>query len=433
MEQNGLINMVLEGTLTAVTGLATTSDTMKKTPGEKVEHQVLPRMAGKPCIRPTTTGGAIRRSLFDEIVRAEIKNNRPYPVKSLFSWLLNRQGGVASFGMTMGFGMVPEIRRKNPALSLFGAGNIPGKIAIEPAIPTNENFREIVARDQGFRSDDLRRDSGLAMDLPKHFLDEYVLLRFGAQGADNALAACRVLLDAAKVTKDPSLLADNPVTAQAYASVTGEKGETDVMDGDGDGDEDGDTKTAVKKEKKFTSIVNPYGGYEYFVPETKFSHRIVLMGLTRDEAAMAVGALYGFARRPVLGGHLKNGMGHVSMAYRVTTFDDDPLSVPQVDGDLRITSRAEKIGQDGPRPAFETTSPLIKDLLAHFLALAADGFPGMDFNAGVESEYNGLEKVKKEIEKARRAEAKNADAKSRKKGKKGADANDDGQACGDVC
>lgn len=404
MEQkNELINIILEGMLTAVTGLATTSDGMKK--DGKVKYQALPRMAGRPIVRSTTFGGALRRSLSDEIVRALRKLDRD-PYDNLFSWLLNRQGGIASFGVPLKFGEMTEMRRKNSALSVFGAGNIPSKIAIESAIPCDSE-REITARDKGFRTDDIRRNSGLTADLPSRFLDEYVLMRFGAKGPDAAIAAFGVLEAATFGDQKYSDLSGDPVLKQAYASVNGEEEPVDTLDG-----EDEDAKSKID-DKGFVSIVNPYGGFEYFVPSTKFKHKITLMGATRNEAAMLVGALYAFARRPVLGGHLKNGMGHVSCAYRVITFDDDPLAVPTADGDLYIASRADL--SDGLRPAFASTSPLVNDLLKHFQDLCAAGFPGFDFNVGVASEQAGLEGAKDRAIKALDARAaKAAKTKSKK-------------------
>ena len=378
-KQNDYINLVLNGEMVAVTGLATTSDKLKKDPGEKVGYQALPRMAGKPIVRSTGISGGLRRALSDEVLRAtRACEGKDYPYASIHAWLLNRQGGVASFGVPLKINdktnEAAEIRRSNPVLAIFGAGGLPGKIAIEPAIPKGST-KDIVARDHGFRSDDIRRDAGITENLPSSLLDEYVLLRFGAQSQDNTIAAFGVL----EARRQGDGLQGNPVLTQAYAAVNGESPDVETADDD----------------KKFTSIINPYGGYEYFVPGTRFQHRISLIGLTRDEAAMAIGALYAFSRRPVIGGHLRNGLGHVSLSYRVMTFDDDPCTIPQADGDLNITSRTDlRDEENGPRPAFASTSPVVNDLLEHFLALAKAGFPGMNFNAGVNAEFKGLESRK---------------------------------------
>ena len=402
-QQEKLINIILKGTLTAVTGLASTSDGMRK--DGKVKYQALPRMAGRPIIRSTGIGGGLRRALSDEIVRS-MRQHDHYPYDNLFSWLLNRQGGIASFGVPLKFGEMTEMRKKNPALSLFGAGNIPSKIAIEAAVP-EDGEKNIVARDRGFRTDDLRRNSALAADLPPHFLDEYVLLRFGAQGSEAAIAS----FDALKSGD----LRNSPIFDKAYASLNGEEAvDSSVVEDEGDDEgEDKDAQHRAEDKKRFTSIVNPYGGFEYFIPGTKFHHKITLLGLTRDEAAMAVGALYAFARRPVLGGHLKNGMGHVSCSYRVTTFDDDPLAIPVADGDVTIASRTDH--PDNPRPAFASTSPLVNDLLKRFLDLCANGFEGYDFNVGVSSEMAGLENAADDAKKALENAAKAKRAKNKKK------------------
>lgn len=399
--QNARINIVLEGGLTAVTGLATTSDGLTSKPGEQVEYQPLPRMAGTPIIRATGIAGGLRRALSDEILRA-LEDVR-YPYDSIHAWFLNRQGGVASFGVPLKVddqtNEAIDVRRKNPVLSVFGTGGLPGKIAIEPAtpiIPEDSNIKNIVARDGGFRGDDIRRDPGIAAELPTTLLDEYVLLRFGAQSENNTIAAFGAL----EARRAGDNLHGNPVVAQAYAAVNG-----DYTDPD-----------ASRSDKTFTSILNPYGGYEYFVPGTQFRHRMSLVGLTRDEAAMAIGALYAFSRHPVIGGHRRSGMGHVSMSYRVMTFDEDPRAVPKADGDLNITSRTDLRGEDGLRPAFASTSPLVNDLLEHFLALGKAGFPGMDFNAGVRAEFKGLENLKKRAEK-HKADTEKAAQKKDKKGK----------------
>lgn len=409
--QNNRINIVLEGNLTAVTGLATTSDGLTKKPREQVEYQPLPRMAGTPIIRATGMAGGFRRALSDEILRA-LGEGR-YPYDSVHAWFLNRQGGVASFGVPLKVddktNEAMDVRRKNPVLSVFGIGGLPGKIAIEPAIPIipeNSTIEDLIARDSGFRGDDIRRDPGMAAELPTTLLDEYVLLRFGAQSENNTIAAFGAL--AARRAGDS--LHGNPVVAQAYAAING-----DYTDPD-----------ASKSDETFTSIMNPYGGYEYFVPGTQFRHRMSLMGLTRDEAAMVIGALYAFSRHPVIGGHRRSGMGHVSMSYRVMTFDEDPRAVPQADGDLNITSRTDLRGEDGSRPAFESTSPLVNDLLEHFLTLAKAGFPGMDFNAGVRAEFQGLKNQAKKAEEHKVATKKSAQKKEKKeKDAQGADTSKD--------
>ena len=147
------------------------------------------------------------------------------------------------------------------------------------------------------------------------------------------------------------------------------------------------------KGKGITPIQNPWGGYEYFVPGTRFRHKMSLGGVTETEAALAVGALYAFSRNPRQGGHWRSGLGWVEFNYDAILLTPDPLARHERAGTLRIrcplTNAEDAFGDEDLAPAFSATGR-VRDLLDRYLEMRAAGFPNIDFEAGADEDRKAI-------------------------------------------
>ncbi len=399
-----LITLVLEGTLTTVTGLASSVDSVKE---ENGKYQALPRMrakrfgldrslgGGTPIIRSTTLTGSLRRAIMDQIEKAAARKRRPQEgslasLRDIHAWFWNRQGGVAGFS-GFRYQEIPEIRRKNPVVSLYGAAGLAGRVGVSHAI-CQMDAASAIAREYGYRSDDMARQGDLQEQLPQSFWEDYLILQHG-KGGNEAMKEAQFALGApAKDTK----LSREEVRAKILCNQQDPSTASTEEDRTGGSPEEAEQDEAESR-KGFVSILNPYAGFEYYRPGVTFSHQI-LCTVTRTEAAFLLGSLYAFAAHPVLGGHLRQGMGWVDLRYSIYSLPDDPLLVRRYEGDLWVNPRVSDLcpaplaAADGSTidqstsPGFSVTGELPQQLLAQFLQWRDTGFADFDFNAGAEHE-----------------------------------------------
>lgn len=373
------MTLLLSGKITAPLGLATSKESRGT---GKEAHQILPRMgADSPILPGSSLCGAIRRALADDICLATRKSGRA-PFKSIFEFFTMRVGGVAGFSSGKPLYHECSLRSVNPFISLFGKASVSGRIGVASAVAMNGNA--VVARERGFRADDIQRNPALIEMLSPEMIDEYKALRVGGANEGDA----RIALSALGISDDNK----HPVTpAQKSDAIQKISHRFSEMVTRGNGKDDEASATEEDVGKGITNIQNPWGGYEYFIPDTVFSHQITLYGVTRTEAALAVGALYAFSKSPRLGGHLHHGLGCVDLDYRAVTVSSDPLVGGVLSGELHIRSNISAFEDESVAllPAFEATGEL-RALLDHYLELRESGFPGMDFGAGGEDDREAV-------------------------------------------
>ena len=394
---------LLIGEITVPAGLATSK--AKDKDGDQ-EYQALPKMNryvprndAKYIIPAENLGGGLRRALMDDISGEIHRQGRGRPYRDLFGFFQMRVGGVAGFS-TGNKGPDEELalRRKNPFISLFGKAGMGGRLGIGHAVmnggPAN------IGRVHGYRSDDFSRDDRIAeMEMVSpEMLDEYKAYWLGTKSkefADKAklfftgnedaeshgLLRKELLGRYERYTEDADADSTKPdgndetVSASAGSASQGNGGETNGASAD-----------KADKEGTFISIQNPFGGFEYFIPGTKFAHRIMFSGVTEAEAILGVGMFYAFAKQPRLGGHWRSGMGWTDMSYRAYRVSEDPLIGREFVGEIKVRSFLDNDdgGEDG-LPAIEATG-VMKDLLGKYVRLRSQGFPDMDFAAGAEKD-----------------------------------------------
>lgn len=362
-----LMSLVLIGTLRAPAGLTVS----KKTEGSGMnKRQVLPRMTeglrrdtDRYILPSSTIAGSLRRALMDDIVQAKTGRGEALPYKSVLGFFALRVGGVAGFSGAQPVGYASALRAANPFISLWGKAGLAGRIGV----PSAEAVAgaSTIGRELGFRTDDVQRTPGVIEMLSPEMIAEYKALRVGAKG-DKEMA------------KEALKSGDYSSTDSRFEEIVS-----------GKGTEDEDTDAA---DKGLINIQNPYGGYEYFVPGTVFRHQIMLPGVTETEAALAVGALYAFARNPRVGGHQRDGLGWLDFDYQAMLISADPLQRQELAGKISVRAPVGfddqtdgGLAEDLLAPRF-TAEGQMKQLLDRYLELRSAGFPGMDFEAGAEEE-----------------------------------------------
>lgn len=381
-----LSTIIMEGTISAPAGVTSSKESAGK---GSDKHQKITRMGRGDQMRPVLPGehlsGRLRRALQDDIVKSFRERDLQTPFDNdIFAYLMLRIGGVAGFGAgSVSADEMRATRSANPFISLWGRAGVGGKLGISHAITEEKN----IGRVKGWRKDDLKgsslADAGNPVVLSGKALTEYQALRIGQKSA--------VLADKVKEWfKSGNDGLTDELRDEWKANQSG-----NVDGGDaGDEAESADADTDAEKTKGLISIQQGYGGFEYFVPGSTFSHAITAKCITETEFDLLMGIFYAFAQNPCTGAHSRSAMGWLNMEYKVHRQSSDPFSPPECLGTITVNSNVDPLVgdmDDAPKkPALVITGIVLQEAMARYLSLRANGFQGMDFCVGAEEERKTL-------------------------------------------
>lgn len=381
-----LSTIIMEGIISAPAGVTSSKESAGKGSNK---HQKITRMGRGDQMRPVLPGehlsGRLRRALQDDIVQSFRERDQQAPFDNdIFAYLMLRIGGVAGFGTgSVSADEMRATRSANPFISLWGRAGLSGKLGISHAVTEEKN----IGRVKGWRKDDLKgpslADAENPIVLSSKALAEYQALRVGQKSADLA----------GKV-KDWFKSGNDALTDELRGEwMTNSSGDVDEQGADDDA-ENADADTNAEKTKGLISIQQGYGGFEYFVPGSTFSHAITAKYITEIEFDLLMGIFYAFAKNPCTGAHRRSGMGWLNMEYKVHRQSSDPFSPPEYLGTITVNTNVNPLVGDmddtPKKPALVITGNVLQEAMARYLSLRANGFQGMDFSVGAEEERKTL-------------------------------------------
>lgn len=299
--------LALDGIITANQPLTTNPPSQSSSSAAK-EPTRLPKMMMQidgirgtfPYFPAAGIKGKLRRSAVDVVRDQIIKdtgNDKPFNLATHYFLSI---GGVLSKGATEDDARDPEkdkkVRAINPLVSLFGAGFpfIAGRVSVGHALPI-ESFEPLVIK--GVRSHDLSRNpEGVeyleagSVDL---FFQSSILSGKKSKLVSQGKALEQSMKRAAKDDKEAfrEKLAENKKLVEAVEAELTEIGSSTV------------------------AVGQLLDGYEAMPIGTQLSHQITGRNMSIEEIGLLLLSLEQFALDPVLGGHIGNGSGEVSVKY----------------------------------------------------------------------------------------------------------------------
>ncbi len=299
--------LALDGIITATQPLTTNPPSQSASSAAK-EPTRLPKMMMQidgirgtfPYFPAAGIKGKLRRSAVDVVRDQIIKdtgNEKPFNLATHYFLSI---GGVLSKGATEDDARDPEkdkkVRAINPLVSLFGAGFpfIAGRVSVGHALPI-ESFEPLVIK--GVRSHDLSRNpEGVeyleagSVDL---FFQSSILSGKKSKLVSQGKAIEQSMKRAAQEEKGTfrEKLAENKKLVEAVEAELTEIGSSTV------------------------AVGQLLDGYEAMPIGTQLSHQITGRNMSIDEIGLLLLSLEQFALDPVLGGHIGNGSGEVSVKY----------------------------------------------------------------------------------------------------------------------
>ena len=328
---------IFEGVITAVSPLATCSKDLKDREGKDNQPIPVPSTTtalGKRLMYPSTgIRGALRRRGRD-IIRAEaIKatgNNTPFDLDEHY---YNTVGGIKGEGAQdrSTVAMEAEWRRRNPLLSLFGAGDagvlgfVQGRCMIGNAVAQHDIEPVIFS---GARTDDFYRDKSQIRFLSEDDIKNLISRAKGGKDRSALQAEIKsVTRERAKAAREGNTERVAEIDAKLNAleaelkAVKDASGTTDV------------------------SVGMPLAGWQAIPQDTVMDHRMILARSNEIELGLLVEIIRGFAADPILGAHFANGCGLVSgrwTAYEanldgrkeIGSISFEPYAGIQITGDI---------------------------------------------------------------------------------------------------
>lgn len=299
-----LRSFILEGTIKAEAPLATCSKDLKDREGRDNQPVPVPTTItelGKRLMFPSTgIRGALRRRARDLVRNTAIAatgNETPFTLDEHYFLTL---GGIKGEGAQerSTVAMEAEWRRKNPLLSLFGAGDagvlgfVQGHLSVGNAIAVDAADPVIFS---GARTDDLYRDKSQVRYL-----------------SDADIAS---LVSRAKGGKDRSALQAELKTVERDQKKASREGKTDLAEELRAKADALKASVETVKAESGTSDVSvgmPLAGWQAIPQGCKMDHRMLLVRSNELELGFLLETLSAFAMDPILGAHFANGHGLVS-------------------------------------------------------------------------------------------------------------------------
>lgn len=312
-----MITYSLKGSIKAEQPLATCSkDLLDSKAGGKNKPIPVPTTftaTGEHLMFPATgLRGTLRRFARD-VVRQEVINatGNPKPF-SLDEHYLLTLGGIKGEGSQdrVSVAIEAEWRRKNPLLSMFGAGDagvlgfVQGHIGVGNAICTENKDKMPAVSFSGARTDDLYRDKSQIAYLSESDVESLVRQAKGGK-------------DRSSIKTDIKKLDAELKAARAEARKSGNDDKVREIEGRIDALKD--QVQAVKDETgtQDVSIGMPLAGWQAIPQGAELEQRMTLVRSNPIELGLLLKALSQFALHPFIGAHFAAGCGMVSGEWEV--------------------------------------------------------------------------------------------------------------------
>lgn len=209
-----------------------------------------------------------------------------------------------------------ERRRRNPLISLFGAGDpwVQGRLCTQPAIPKMPLTLEATPVISGVRSDDFMRSPDQLIFIAPDEVSSWLLMR--ERTAEVSAAKARQQRLRRAIAKANS----NADTEQAQALAEELKQVGEIV------------------HNSANPVNLPLAGYHVIPKGTRLEHGLLLIDATVVEIGLFLAALQSFSALPLLGGHRNHGCGLISAFWTVVLRCDKGS---KTQGEIRLSPDTE--------------------------------------------------------------------------------------------
>lgn len=338
---------VLKGTISAIQPLATCSKELLDREGGSKSPVPVPSCKtemGKRLMFPATgLRGTFRRACNTAIRKRITKiTGNPTPF-SLDEAYLGRLGGIKGKGEEerSSIAHVEEWRKKNPQLSLFGAGDagflsfVDGNLSVSNAICVDSSQPQIFS---GVRTNDFYREKNQVAYLTT---DDVLALVEREKGGKESSKLKKQIETAEKAHKK-AIQEGNKEEVQKFeariANLKLKKDEVELSSG---------------------TTSNPIGllldGYQAIPQGERLSSKLILTQSNEIELGLLLAGLDEFSRLPMIGAHYATGCGEIAVkwtVYEITDDGKDEIGTVSIGDFLPIELEGEKLTD--ALKAFET-------------------------------------------------------------------------------
>ena len=209
-----------------------------------------------------------------------------------------------------------ERRRRNPLISLFGAGDpwVQGRLCTQPAIPKTPLTLAATPIINGVRSDDFMRNPDQLIFIAPDEVASWLLMREQTTEVSTVKARQQSLRRA---------------IAKANREADGDRAQTLAEE----------LKQADEIVQNSANPVNlPLAGYHVIPKGARLEHGFILIDANAVEIGLFLAALKRFSTLPLLGGHRNHGCGLISAFWTVLLRRDDGS---ETQGDIRLSPYSE--------------------------------------------------------------------------------------------
>lgn len=306
-------NFILQGRITSEQPLATCSKDLNEREGQKNKPMPVPSTItekGKRLMFPATgLRGKIRRSARD-VVRDEVSRitgiEKPFSLDQHYMLTL---GGIKSVGAQERASVAHEAdwRRKNPLLSVFGAGDagalgfVQGRLSVGNAVCENAVNPVIFS---GARTDDFYRDKSQVSWLSDEDVQTLILRAKG--GKEQSTIKMQIKSLETEIKKARRAGDDDKVAALEAQKAELNTDKTSVKDATGTSD---------------VSIGMPLAGWQAIPQGQTMTHKMYLMRSNKIELGLLLKSLGSIAQAPFVGAHYATGCGMISGFWDVYEAD----------------------------------------------------------------------------------------------------------------
>jgi hypothetical protein len=307
----------------------------------------LPRAGAKqdktmPFVPGSSLRGGLRRSMRDvvrDLTGEQLSIETAYMLTQGVD-ITNLMMGQKKMGS---IGLEEPLRLLNPALSLFGAWQLPGHLGVSDMFPDTADC--LFSAGGGVRTNDFVRDPTQIQFLNKGDVEklEDILINDVAIGSEiNELQA-----SIKNINKRIREEKDKEIKAQLKQEVDHIEATINVKKSE---------KTGSKEQ-----IQRPLEGYEAIVPGTQLHSALPLNMVNRYEMGLFLESLSRFAKSPVIGGHKNHACGYVSGQYSLSHWPLDADS-PQLMATITFDEEGFRIEGDAAQELQKLRSEF-KDLV----------------------------------------------------------------------
>ena len=317
--------LVLKGELQAESPIAISPPDTRKKRGRD-QPQALPVMSvfldhgyvETVYIPAASIRGALRRCALQvvrEALIASTGNSTPLDLETHYFLAI---GGVKGREKEDKLNLTKQLerRRRNPLISLFGAGDpwVQGRLCTQPAIPKTPLTLAATPVINGVRSDDFMRSPDRLVFMAPDEVSRWLLMR--EQTSEVSEVKSRVQ----KLRR-----------AIANANRNGDTSEAQAL-----AEELKQAEDAIQSSANPVNL--PLAGYHVIPRGARLDHGFMLIGANLVEIGLFLAALRRFAALPLLGGHRNHGCGLISASWTVLLRHADGME-PQ--GEIKLSPYSE--------------------------------------------------------------------------------------------